>query len=96
MMAKSHLYHELSKAADIQSAAEVLCAYLRGRGISQQPRCLWHLHSPHYQVLGHQSLPAMGMQDMKRLENAASEDFSRWPESPICWRETSVICSSIS
>jgi diguanylate cyclase (GGDEF)-like protein len=83
MAAKSHFYQDLSKAADVQSAAEVLCAYLRDSGISEQPRCLWHLHSPHYQVLGHQSLPPMNMQVMKQLENAASEDFSRWRDAPV-------------
>ncbi|MFZ9348981.1 MAG: diguanylate cyclase domain-containing protein, partial [Arenimonas sp.] len=83
MTAKSHLYQNLSKATGLASAAEILCAHIRARGISQHPRCLWHLHSPHYQVLSHQSLPILSVQDIRRLESAATEDFARWSEAPV-------------
>jgi diguanylate cyclase (GGDEF)-like protein len=75
--------HALNGATDVLAAAEVLCRFIKEIGLSDQPRCLWHLSSLHNQALGHQSFPVMGVHQMAALERHADDNTEKWLDQPV-------------
>ena len=81
---KNNDFHQrLADAGDLQSVAELLCAYFRENAIALNAQCLWHLTTQAYHALGHQAFPHSTVEEMARLEAAAKHDLHECFSSPV-------------